>query len=168
MKRVLQILLISLSVSLLSAKPLTAEADHWVNVPYHGPVVEGPGPVLPEPAHAERLVVPEEKEAVVAIEREGGCVLSTAGHVTEVITGVDDAGMELVGKLQMLARFSAYMAGFTDRGMAALSKLHKLETIEITSNKITDAGIDCLRGLRNVKKLTLNCARLTDKGLKAL
>ena len=111
------------------------------------------------------------KGRVAGIERGGGAVFRTAGHATEVFfTGpnFDDAEMELVGKLPMIAQFTARMVAFTDRGMAALSKLHKLESIEIQSDKITNAGIDCLRGLRNVKKLTLNCPRLTDDGLKAL
>ncbi len=130
-----------------------------------------PAAVLPKPNPEHLIVVPEEKDAVAGIERGGGAVFRTAGHATEVFfTGpnFDDAEMELVGKLPMIAQFTARMVAFTDRGMAALSKLHKLESIEIQSDKITNAGIDCLRGLRNVKKLTLNCPRLTDDGLKAL
>ena len=103
--------------------------------------------VLPKPNPEHLIVVPEEKDAVAGIERGGGAVFRTAGHATEVFfTGpnFDDAEMELVGKLPMIAQFTARMVAFTDRGMAALSKLHKLESIEIQSDKITNAGIDCL------------------------
>ena len=176
LNRVLQIFLISASVGLLAPKPLTAEAPQWVIVPDHGPDVvlpEGPGPVLPvrTPTGAAPSWCPKKRtRSPQSNPRAGPFFVEIAMPYRLMATGsnFDDAAMELVGRLPMLARFSGALGVFTDRGMVALSKLHKLESIEIGSDEIGDAGIDCLRGLRNLKKLTLNCPRLTDSGLKAL
>ncbi len=79
-------------------------------------------------------------------------------------TGVTDADMALIGKLQYLRNLELYETRITDVGLAHLQRMTKLQALYLEGTLVTDDGVLGLRKLTRLQTLHLGNTSITDKG----
>jgi len=117
-----------------------------------------------------------QKQAIAAIEKQGGLVLRVAassnGHRVDYhLQGKDltDAGLSHLSKVPNLLDLNLAGTKITDAGLKQIGAISSLERLNLNNTKVTDAGLGSLKGLKNLTYLNLYGAEgVTDKGLDSL
>jgi Leucine-rich repeat (LRR) protein len=136
-----------------------------------------------------------QRDAVAAIEREGGGVIYDSGwsdgptlasrepwvprwlvntlgidyfsHVSQVwlVPASTDIELAQVGRLARLRGLSLKDCMVTDAGLVHLKELTNLSRLDLCGTHVTDAGLVQLKGLTNLSRLVLDGTQVTDAGL---
>ena len=114
-----------------------------------------------------------QKQAIAAIEKQGGLVLrvaanSDAHRVDYHLQGqkLTDAGLASLKNVPNLIDLNLAGTKITDAGLKQVGSLATLQRLNLNNTKVTDAGLASLKGLTKLTYLNLyGSAGVTDKGL---
>ncbi len=117
-----------------------------------------------------------QKQAIDAIEKQGGLVLriaqSSDAHRVDYHLqgkGLTDAGLGQLKLVPGLVDLNLGSTQVTDAGLKAVGELAGLERLNLQGTKVTDAGLANIKGLAKLEYLNLyGCEAITDAGLEHL
>ncbi len=86
----------------------------------------------------------------------------------ELRSGISDAGLSHVAKLDQLQELSLVMTRVSDAGIQQLVELHDLEGLDLSRTGITNQALKHVAKLKRLRSLKLNFVRISDEGLKQI
>ena len=80
-------------------------------------------------------------------------------------SGMTDALLPYIAKLENLERLHLANTAITDAGLAQLQGLNKLQALDVSNTAITDAGLAQLQGLKELGWLGVSNTQVTPQGV---